>query len=150
MDVEIVSSVRYGNYKNFLERAEFFKTITKLSEPRIRRFINLPEHIKIIMRPVRGVFGTAAMFKTGTKTRYVVEVDVRQTIDEFCDTLLHELVHIEQYFEERLKIKSERFFSIYEGQKVRLVSNKSAEYNQLPWEQEAIKRAARLVNIVYK
>ena len=66
------------------------------------------------------------------------------------EIVIDELVHIEQYFEGRLNIKSERFFSIYEGQKVRLVSNKSAEYNQLPWEQEAIIRAAKLVNIVYK
>lgn len=149
MNVEIVPSVRYGNYKEFLERAEFFKTLVKISEAKIRRFINLPEQIKIVMRPVRGVFGTAAMYKNGTKTHYEVEINVRQTIDEFCDTLLHELVHIEQYFEKRLKLKSEHLYSTYEGQKVRVVSSKSAEYNDLPWEKEAIKRAAKLTRIIF-
>ena len=150
MDIEIVPSVRYGNYKEFLERAKFFETLVKISEEKIRRFINLPDKVDIVLRPVRGVFGTAAMFKVKSVTQYVVEIDVRQTIDEFCDTLLHELVHIEQYFEGRLKLKSEHFYSIYEGQKVRVVSNKSEGYNDLPWEREAIKRAAKLNRIIYK
>lgn len=150
MDIEIVPSVRYGNYKGFLERAKFFETLVKISEEKIRRFINLPEQVQINIRPIRGVFGTAAMFKVKSVTQYVVEIDVRQTIDEFCDTLLHELVHIEQYFEGRLKLKSEHFYSIYEGQKVRVVSNKSEGYNDLPWEREAIKRAAKLNRIIYK
>jgi len=150
MDVEIVSSVRYGNYKEFLERAKFFEILVNINEKKIRRFINLPEQVKINMRPIRGVFGTAAMFKVKSVTQYVVEIDVRQTIDEFCDTLLHELVHIEQYFEGRLKLKSEHFYSIYEGRKIRVVSNKSDEYDDLPWEKEAIKRAAKLKTIVYK
>jgi len=150
MDIEIVPSVRYGNYKEFLERAKFFETLIKISETKIRKFINLPDKLEVVLRPVRGVFGTAAMFKVKSTTHYLVEIDVRQSIDEFCDTLLHELVHIEQYFEGRLKLKSEHFYSIYEGQKIRVVSNKSSEYNDLPWEKEAIKRAAKLNRIIYK
>ena len=137
MDVEIVSSVRYGNYKEFLERARVFEMLIQKSELRVRTHINLPEQIKITLRPIRSVFGTASTFKVKTKSFYTVEIDVRQSVEEFCDTLLHELVHIEQYFEGRLKLRSELFYSIYEGRRVRLISNKFDEYNDLPWEKEA-------------
>ena len=83
------------------------------------------------------------------KNYYTVELDIRQNLDEFCDTLLHELVHIEQYFEGRLKLRSELYYSIYEGRKIRIVSHKSEEYNDLPWEKEATKRAAKLKHIIY-
>jgi hypothetical protein len=148
MDVEIVSSVKYGKYKEFLDHAKVFKMLIQKSELRVRKHINLPEQFKIILRPIRGVFGTAATYKVNSKPYYTVEIDVRQTIDEFCDTLLHELVHIEQYFEGRLKLKSELFYSIYEGRKIRLVSSKSDEYHDLPWEKEATKRAAKLKHII--
>lgn len=149
MEVEIVPSVKYGSYKEFLERARVFEMLIQKSELRVRKFISLPEQVKIIMRPIRSVLGTASTFKVKTKSYYTVEIDVRQTVEEFCDTLLHELVHIEQYFQGRLKLKSELFYSIYEGQRIRLVSNKSDQYNNLPWEKEAIKRAAKLKNIIY-
>jgi hypothetical protein len=149
MDVEIVSSVRYGNYKEFLERAKVFEMLIQKSELRIRKYINLPEKVKIILRPIRDVIGSAATYRVKTQNYYSVEIDVRQNLDEFCDTLLHELVHIEQYFEGRLKLKSELFYSIYEGRKIRLVSHKSDEYNNLPWEKEATKRAAKLKHIIY-
>ena len=149
MDVEIVSSVRYGNYKEFLERAKVFEMLIQKSELRIRKYINLPEKVKIILRPIRDVIGSAATYRVKTQNYYSVEIDVRQNLDEFCDTLLHELVHIEQYFEGRLKLKSELFYSINEGRKIRLVSHKSDEYNNLPWEKEATKRAAKLKHIIY-
>lgn len=149
MDVEIVSSVKYGNYKEFLERAKVFEMLIQKSELRIRKYINLPEKVKIILRPIRDVIGSAATYRVKTQNYYSVEIDVRQNLDEFCDTILHELVHIEQYFEGRLKLKSELFYSIYEGRKIRLVSHKSDEYNNLPWEKEATKRAAKLKHIIY-
>ena len=149
MDVEIVSSVKYGNYKEFLERAKVFEMLIQKSELRIRKYINLPEKVKIILRPIRDVIGSAATYRVKTQNYYSVEIDVRQNLDEFCDTLLHELVHIEQYFEGRLKLKSELFYSIYEGRKIRLVSHKSDEYNNLPWEKEATKRAAKLKHTIY-
>jgi len=149
MDVEIVSSVRYGNYKEFLERAKVFEMLIQKSELRVRKHINLPEKIKITLRPIRGVIGSASTYKVKAKNYFSVEIDVRQDVDEFCDTLLHELVHIEQYFEGRLKLRSELFYSIYEGRKIRLVSHKSDGYNNLPWEKEATKRAAKLKHIIY-
>ena len=39
MDVEIVSSVRYGNYKEFLERAKVFEMLILKSELRVRKHI---------------------------------------------------------------------------------------------------------------
>lgn len=150
MDIEIVSSVRYGKYRQFLDRAKAFKKITQCSELLIKEAINLPQNLKIVIRPIRGLYGTAVSFNIKAETFYVVEIDVRQTVNEFCDTLLHELIHIEQYYEGRLDLKSEHSYSIFEGRKIRAVSNNSAEYNDLPWEKEAIKRSATLKQIIYK
>jgi len=149
MDITIVPSVKYGNYKEFLERAKVFEMLILKSELRVRKHINLPENVRIILRPIRGIYGTAATYKVKLKNYYTVELDIRQNLDEFCDTLLHELVHIEQYFEGRLKLRSELYYSIYEGRKIRIVSHKSEEYNDLPWEKEATKRAAKLKHIIY-
>lgn len=149
MDITIVPSVKYGNYKEFLERAKVFEMLIQKSERRIRKHINLPENVEITLRPIRGVYGTAATYKVKLKNHYAVELDIRQNLDEFCDTLLHELVHIEQYFEGRLKLRSELYYSIYEGRKIRIVSHKSEEYNDLPWEKEATNRAAKLKRIIY-
>lgn len=149
MEIEIVPSVKYGNYREFLGRAKSFEKLIQGSELRIRSYINLPEQVKIILRPIRNILGSAATYKVKTRNYYSVEIDVRQNLDEFCDTLLHELVHIEQYFEGRLKIRSELYYSVYEGRKIRLVSHKSDEYVNLPWEKEATKRAAKLKHIIY-
>ena len=149
MDIEIVPSVKYGNYKRFLSQARDFEGIIQRSESKVRKYINLPDQVKVILRPIRDVLGTAATYKVKSIPLYTVEIDVRQTLNEFYDTLLHELVHIEQYFEDRLKLRSELFYSIYEGRKIRLVSHKSDEYCNLPWEEEATERATKLKRIIY-
>jgi hypothetical protein len=150
MEVKIVSSVKSGKYKSFLENAEILQGITKSRYNWITRFINLPKNIEIIFRPIHMKYGRALVYKDGDGFRYVVEIDIRQGLSDFYDTLIHELVHIEQFFEGRLSVNSDSDFFVWEGKKVMPISTTETElYNNLPWEKEAIERAAILVKKVF-
>ena len=150
MEIIIASSVRYGRYRNFLQAASEFVDVLSVKEKTIRKYFNLPENIEIIMRPIRNLYGTASVLRYESGNEYLVEIDVRQSIEDFKDTILHELVHIEQYFENRLFLRSEHLYSTFEGQEFRLISNKSDDYNNLPWEKEAIEKSAKLKSIIFK
>jgi hypothetical protein len=149
MEIIVASSVRYGKYRNFLQAANKFGDVLYSKEKTIRKFLNLPENIEIIMRPIRYIYGTASVLR-GKSNEYMIEIDVRQSMEDFEDTILHELVHIEQYFENRLFLRSEHLYSTFEGREFRLISNKSDEYNNLPWEKEAIEKSAKLRSIIFK
>ena len=150
MEIIIASSVRYGKYRDFLHAANEFVGVLYAKEKIIRKFFNLPENIEIIMRPIRNIYGTASVLRRESSNEYMVEIDVRQSMEDFEDTILHELVHIQQYFENRLFLRSEHLYSTFEGQEFRLVSNKSDDYNNLPWEKEAIEKSAKLKSIIFK
>ena len=150
MEIIIASSVRYGRYRNFLQAASEFVDVLSVKEKTIRKHFHLPENIDIIMRPIRNLYGTASVLRYESGNEYLVEIDVRQSLEDFKDTILHELVHIEQYFENRLFLRSEHLYSTFEGQEFRLISNKSDDYNTLPWEKEAIEKSAKLKSIIFK
>lgn len=150
MEIIIASSVRYGRYRNFLQAASEFVDVLSDKEKTIREYFNLPENIEIIMRPIRNLYGTASVLRYESGNEYLVEIDVRQSLEDFKDTILHELVHIEQYFENRLFLRSEHLYSTFEGQEFRLISNKSDDYNNLPWEKEAIEKSDKLKSIIFK
>jgi len=150
MEIIIASSVRYGKYRNFLQAANKFVDVLSAKEKTIREYFSLPENIEIIMRPIRGLYGTASVLRCECGNKYMVEIDIRQSLEEFKDTILHELVHIEQYFENRLFLRSEHLYSTFEGQEFRLISNKSDDYNNLPWEKEAIEKSAKHKSIIFK
>lgn len=150
MEIIIASSVRYGRYRNFLQAASEFVDVLSAKEKTIREYFNLPENIEIIMRPIRNLYGTASVLRYESGNEYLVEIDVRQSLEDFKDTILHELVHIEQYFENRLFLRSEHLYSTFEGQEFRLISNKSDDYNNLPWEKEAIEKSDKLKSIIFK
>ena len=131
MDIEIATSVRYGNYKEHLKYATSLVQIVKIVQKEIRRYINLPDDIQIIMRPMRGLLGCAFHYKEETGSRFVVELDVRQSISSFCDTLLHEMVHIEQFFEGRLgKTPTESTYYQWEGKNI--LNDTKNNYENLP------------------
>jgi len=147
MEVKIVSSVRYGKYKQFLEYANSLEHIIKAHNKKIRKHINLPSSLKVVLRPMKGLLGRALKYSDET---YSIEIDTRQTFSDFRDTILHELIHIEQYFEKRFGVW-EQNYTIWEGKKVMTNFSiyETERYNNLPWEKEAIERAAELNNIIF-
>lgn len=149
-NITIATSVRYGNYKEHLNNALYFIDIFNDSFSNIKQFIKLPKKLNIIFRPVKGAYGRAYYTKKedSTSKDYIVELDVRQDPVTYRNTLLHELVHIEQFYQGRLKDAGSMYFK-WNGKKM-LIDNSSLEvYNELPWEVEANVRAELLSHVVF-
>lgn len=151
-NITIATSVRYGNYKQHLDSALFFIDILKDSFSDIKQFIKLPRNLNIVFRPVRDAYGTAFYVKPNVfseSKQYVVEVDVRQDLATFKNTMIHELVHIEQFYQGRLKEDDSMHFK-WNGKKILLDMSSLDIYNSLPWEVEANVRAELLSHVVFK
>ena len=149
--ITIATSVRYGNYKQHLNNALSFVDIITDTFSSICNYINLPRRLSIIIRPARGAYGRAYYLtdpnaKTGRE--YIVEIDARQDRNQFEDTLLHELVHIEQFYEGRLDGGSPKHFK-WNKRDISFVTSSIEEYNNLPWEREANERAKILKKAIF-
>lgn len=150
--ITIATSVRYGNYKEHFNNALFFVDTIAQNFNEICNFITLPKKLYIQIRPVRDAFGRAFFNKSNTnKTgkEYFVELDARQDKNTFKDTLLHELVHIEQFYEGRLIDAGPMHFK-WGGRKVLIDTSSLDIYNSLPWEREAIERASILKKVIFE
>lgn len=151
-NITIATSVRYGNYKEHYQNALAFVDIVTKSYKNIKEFVKLPKNTFIHLRPVRDAHGRAFYLKseTGSSTKdYIVELDVRQDIDTFKNTLIHELIHIEQFYQGRLKEAGPMHFK-WNGKKMLIIESDLDLYNALPWEIEANTRADILFKVVYE
>lgn len=151
-NISIVPSVRYGNYKAFLNNALYCIDILEGSFHAIKQYISLPRNLDIVFRPVRDAYGRA--FYTTPKPfsaskQYIVELDVRQDPVTFKDTLIHELVHIEQFYQKRLVDAGPMHFK-WKGEKMLVDQSTIEAYNDLPWEIEANNRSKRINAIIFK
>lgn len=149
--ITIATSVRYGNYKQHLNNALSFVDIIADTFSNICNYINLPRKLSIIIRPAREAYGRAYYLKdpnTKTGREYVVEIDTRQDRDQFEDTLLHELVHIEQFYEGRLDGSKPGHFK-WCKRDISFITASIEEYNDLPWEREANERARILKKAIF-
>jgi hypothetical protein len=150
-EITIASSVRYGNYKEHYLNALFLSDILKEKYEAIKEYIELPRYLKIVFRPVRAAFGRAFYLKSDAARRnreYVVELDVRQDVATFQNTLLHELVHIEQFYQGRLLDAGSMHFK-WNGKKTLIDTSNLDAYNNLPWEREAIERSTNLEKVIF-
>jgi hypothetical protein len=150
-EITIATSIRYGNYKQHLNNALSFVDIITDTFSDICNYINLPRRLYINIRPARGVYGRA-FYLTEPSTiagrDYMVEIDARQSKDLFEDTLLHELVHIEQFYEGRLAGGGPGHFKWYKRD-ISIITSSFEEYNNLPWEREANERAKILKKVIF-
>ena len=150
-EITLASSVRYGSYKEHYYNALFLSDILKETYGIIKEHIELPQYIKVVFRPIRSAFGRAFYIKSDAARRnreYVVELDVRQDADTFKNTLLHELIHIEQFYQGRLLDAGSMHFK-WNGKKTLIDTSNLDAYNNLPWEREAIERASTLERVVF-
>lgn len=151
-NITLATSVRYGNYKKHLDSALFFIDILNDSFNDIKQFIKLPKNLTINFRPVKNAFGRAFYVTSNplsSSKDYIVEIDVRQDLDTFKNTMIHELVHIEQFYEGRLKDAGDMHFK-WNGKKILIDMSSLDIYNSLPWEVEANVRAELLSKIIFK
>jgi hypothetical protein len=147
----IATSVRYGNYKEHLNNALLLSDVLTKSYKTIKQFIKLPQNLFVNFRPVRDAYGRAFFLKPNPHSsakEYIVELDVRQDVETFKNTLIHELVHIEQFYEGRLKDAGPTHFK-WNGKKTFIDTSSLDIYNNLPWEVEANVRAELLSHVVF-
>lgn len=152
--ITFATSIRYGNYKHYYDYAITLAGLTIENFLEIKKHINLPDKLTIHFRPIKGLWGKSyfTTFKENNRKcrEYTVEIDVKQEIETFKDTLLHELVHTEQFYEKRLIAGSfdTDYFKWY-NKKISLITKSGEEYDDLPWEREAIERSSKLVKIIF-
>jgi hypothetical protein len=142
---KITSPLTSGYYNQWrqatLSRVEIFNT----NVDKIVKCLDLPKSVELRVRVIPSYMQAAGIAyppecKDG---RYIIDVDARQSRRNFFYTLLHELVHVEQYYTDKLIIGDYKIFwagKLYD--QVRDVF--SSAYSKQPWEEEANRKAKKL------
>lgn len=129
------------------------ETVVKISlvldrYEKIREVIDLPQDMCMRFRPIRGDLGRT--YNKSKSSPFLVELDVRQNIETFKDTLLHELVHTEQFYQKRLKETVNNDAFRWRGKKIQFIGISYNAYRDLPWEIEAEERAKSHYEYVFR
>lgn len=144
MKFEIATSIKYGNYKRHLERAQYVIEIIKSHLANLQKEFDFKSNPTIRIRPIRGeTYGR--IFDKSNK----IEIDPRYSFRHIIETIAHELVHSEQYKQGRLvqEYDPARFDYMYSWNKMKFRNPRShKEYWNLPWEIEARARAKEYVD----
>jgi hypothetical protein len=145
MVITIATSIKYGNYKNIKYWTEAMIQLVRDYMPAFKAEFDFYEDVSIHFRPIRGItFGLA--YKDERK----IEIDPRQVPREVIKLVAHELVHCEQFKQDRLvpTLVSNRWIDHWEG-KTYNPPRSYEEYINLPWEKEAHARAEDFVQRYY-
>lgn len=136
--VTIADSIRYGRYKAYHGNANRISELVTKALPHARKLLNLPEHILFHIRPLGGKYNGVYMNFFNK-----VELEVRRTnLGNILETIMHELVHAEQFHQGRLKLKSGMYHWNDVAHKVG--NDTYATYRARPWEAEAFERQHEL------
>lgn len=109
--------------------------------PRIRK------PIVINIRPVRGLAKTAGVYgdcMDEEDREFTIRIDTTLPVKDMVTTLLHEMVHVQQYVSGRLK---HRWSDEVVFEKV--VYNSNMDYDSRPWEIEAWEKEKQLKELYY-
>lgn len=135
--VTIADSIRYGRYKSFLVQAGKIADLVNQALPQARKILDLPEHLHFHIRPLGGKYN-------GVYLNFFnkVELEVRRTnMGSILETIMHELVHAEQFHLGKLKIKGGTY---HWNDVATKLGNSYESYRKRPWEAEAFSRQADL------
>jgi hypothetical protein len=146
MVIDFSSSLYHSKYRPYRLYAEILSDRVLEHEDTIRSILNLPDKIHIRLRPLRYNYGIARYIIEDTHSICSIELDVKQELRMFDNTLIHELIHAEQYHENRLTLTEDQTWFKWKGEEV---SKKYQNYTDLPWEAEAYSRAEMLAPIVF-
>ena len=136
--VTIADSIRYGRYKAFHKNAGVIADLVNKALPHARKLLDLPEHLHFHIRPLGGKFNGVYM-----NFFQKIELEVRRTnLGSILETIMHELVHAEQFHQGRLKLKG----GMYHWNEVahKVGNDTYAKYRARPWEAEAFSKQADL------
>lgn len=157
-EISMATSVRCGTYKaECFDNALFMVETIVDKWDRINKYIDLPKkNLHMHLRPIRNNYGKAYTFialedevEVIRHRHFMVEIDVRQDEDTFQDTLLHELIHVEQFYQKRLRSGDTKTQFKWGRNMVDVGKLCYEEYVALPWEQEAATRALKLKKKVF-
>jgi len=136
--VTIADSIRYGRYKAYRGNADRIAELIAKALPHARKLLDLPEHLVYHIRPLGGKYNGVYMNFFSK-----IELEVRRTnLGNVLETIMHELVHAEQFHQGRLKLKSGMYHWHDEPHKVG--NDTYAKYRARPWEAEAFERQSVL------
>lgn len=136
--VTIADSIRYGRYKAYKGNADSIAELIAKALPHARKLLDLPEHLVYHIRPLGGKYNGVYMNFFSK-----IELEVRRTnLGSILETIMHELVHAEQFHQGRLKLKSGMYHWHDEPHKVG--NDTYAKYRARPWEAEAFERQSDL------
>lgn len=147
MIIELSSTIQRGNYRMYRVYGDILADRILEHEDVIRNTLNLPDKIHIKIRPLRYNYGIARYIISEDQIVCSIELDVKQELKIFDNTLIHELIHAEQYHENRLALTDDSTWFKWKGEEV---SKRYQNYIDLPWEAEAYERSAELTPIIFK
>lgn len=109
------------------------------------KLLDFDPKTRLVIRPIKGNCRNGQYIHVpGTP---LIEVDPRNTIDKVLETVMHELVHAEQYHTKKLRWNGRQ--QEWKGCRFRKPTTYEA-YRRLPWEVEAFGRSPSLVDEVCK
>lgn len=110
------------------------------------QLLNIPGNIRVVIRPIKG---TTMGRYFNYKPVPLIEVDPRYPMDAVVETIMHELVHAEQYFTKKLDHSwdGRMYWNGVQHENVKPPVDRQA-YRALPWEAEAFERMGPLADQV--
>lgn len=141
MKISIASSIKYGNYTQYRERAcEIVVSLHRLHNLFNEHF-DFGEGVNVAIRPIRGK-GIRGRAIAQTKT---IEIDPRFNLKSIIETIAHELTHIEQFKQGRFAIAKYEY--TWFGKPVKPPKSYK-QYFDSPWEVEARERASKFIRLL--
>jgi hypothetical protein len=145
-NIYVSRDLTYGRRKRPAAVAVAEETI-KESLPVFRTLLDIPDDLLFRIARIKGKYG--GFYLSTTKT---VVIDPLYNHKSVYNTLAHELVHAEQYYQGRLEavfVKTKGWLHHWKGE---INTNKGKTYNSYrnqPWEKEAYDRSPILCRQVY-
>lgn len=137
--IKIADSIRYGRYQHMKAQAIEVAKLIERAMPHARKIMQLPDGLNFIVRPLGGKYNGGYNFRFKQ-----VGIDPRRSnIGTILSTLMHELVHAEQYHTGRLTQTNLRT-QLWNGEAVTNKGTTYDAYRKLPWEVEAFDRQDKL------
>jgi hypothetical protein len=144
--IKIADSILYGRYQQHKDQAKKVASMIEMAMPHVRKLLNIPNGLLFVVRPNGGKYN--GDYNERNKR---IQVDPRRkNLGTILSTIMHELVHAEQYHTGKLS-RSQHFNPpFWNGEAVDNKGTTYEAYRKLPWEVEAFGRQEELAETVAK
>ena len=97
--------------------------------------------IDVVLRKMKkGEYGYCNIIESNRS--FIIEVNKNVSLKDFVSTIIHEMVHVKQFARNEMSAYGMRW-------KTKTVSE-NTKYVDLPWEKEAYKLEAKLIELIWK